>query len=72
MSAFQPPPVGQHVHIVDPPDRRAGFTLAHCARCGYSLEFLLRTQRACEVVQPRLPMFWTCWQTPRTEEMARS
>ena len=70
MSAFAPPPVGQHTHVIDPPDRHAGFTRAHCRLCGYSLEYLLNVQRTCEVMSATAPSFWTAWRTPHTDELA--
>ena len=71
MSAFTAPPVGQHAHVIDPPDRRAGFTRAHCARCGWSLEFLLRAQSGCEIVRPGPSLRWTSWRELRGCEVAR-
>ena len=72
MSAFNPPPVGQHPHVVDPPDRRAGFTRAHCRKCGYSLEHLLNIQTYCEIEQPVVPVFSTSWRISRASDLVRS
>jgi hypothetical protein len=73
MPGFAPPPVGNHVHVVDPQLLIDGerFGRSHCAHCGYSLEALLETQPVVEIVRRGVPLMWSTWRSPRREEVLR-
>lgn len=71
MSAFAPPPLCSGAHIAQPAPRVGGerFGRAHCARCGWSLEALLRRESV-EIARRDVPLFWTSWRgTPRSDEV---
>lgn len=60
--------IPRHTHVMKP---RACFREPWCGICGMSMRFILATESSCEIARPDLPLFWTAWRDPRTDEVPR-